>query len=94
MKSHASWSPTTTSMPSGSARVSSTAIVCGWHRSERKKHFPSAALSNARAHNVIASAAAVASSRSDALATSSPVSDITSVWKFKSASRRPWAISA
>ena len=42
---------------------------------------------------VIASAAAVASSSSEALATSSPVSSATIVWKLSSASRRPWLIS-
>ena len=71
-----------------------SAIVCGWQRSDTKKHLPSAPLSRTRAHSVIASAAAVASSRSDAFATSSPVNEITIVWKFKSASRRPCAISA
>ena len=45
--------------PSGSAFVRRNAIVCGWQRSETKKHFPSAPLSNTRAHSVIASAAAV-----------------------------------
>ncbi len=42
----------------------------------------------------IASAAAVPSSSSEALATSNAVRSITIVWKFKSASRRPCAISA
>ncbi len=42
---------------------------------------------------VIASAAAVASSSIDALATSSPVSSVTRVWKFSNASSRPWLIS-
>ena len=41
----------------------------------------------------MASAAAVASSSSDALVTSSPVSSVIRVWKFNSASRRPWLIS-
>ena len=43
---------------------------------------------------VIASAAAVASSSSEALAISRPVRSTTICWKFISASRRPWAISA
>ena len=42
----------------------------------------------------IASAAAVPSSSSDALAISRPVRSITIVWKFSSASSRPCAISA
>ena len=42
---------------------------------------------------VIASAQAVASSSSEALAISSPVRSLTMVWKFKSASRRPCEIS-
>ena len=43
---------------------------------------------------VIASAAAVASSSSDALAISIPVRSATAVWKFSSASSRPCATSA
>ena len=42
----------------------------------------------------IASAAAVASSSSEALAISMPVSSQIMVWKFSSASSRPCAISA
>jgi hypothetical protein len=42
----------------------------------------------------IASAAAVASSRSDALASGRPVRSATIVWKLSSASRRPCEISA
>jgi hypothetical protein len=42
---------------------------------------------------VMASAAAVPSSRSDALARSMPVRSATIVWKFSSASSRPWLIS-
>jgi hypothetical protein len=45
-------------------------------------------------HIAIASAAAVPSSSSDALAISSPVRSATIVWKLSSASSRPWAISA
>jgi len=41
-----------------------------------------------------ASAAAVASSSSEAEATGRPVSSVTSVWKLKSISSRPWLISA
>ena len=43
--------------------------------------------------SVIASAAAVASSSSEALARSMPVRSVTMVWKFSSASSRPWEIS-
>ena len=42
----------------------------------------------------MASAAAVPSSSSEALAISIPVRSITAVWKLSSASRRPCAISA
>ena len=41
----------------------------------------------------MASAAAVASSSSDALARSIPVRSLTMVWKLRSASRRPCEIS-
>ena len=41
----------------------------------------------------IASAAAVASSSSEALVTGSPVRSVTIVWKLSSASSRPWLIS-
>ena len=85
-------SPTTTSRPSGSARVRSTSIVCGWQ---------SAATSSVslfdftlRLASVIASAAAVASSSIEALAIARPVSSQTMVWKFTSASSRPCEISA
>ncbi len=43
--------------------------------------------------SVMASAAAVPSSSIEALATSIPVRSLTMVWKFSSASRRPWLIS-
>ena len=45
-------------------------------------------------HSVIASAAAVASSSSDAFASGSAVRSATIVWKLRSASSRPCAISA
>ena len=47
----------------------------------------------ARRTSVIASAAAVASSSTDAPATGRPVRSSTMVWKFSRASRRPWEIS-
>jgi len=45
-------------------------------------------------HMLNASAAAVASSSSEAPASGRPVSSATIVWKSSSASRRPWLISA
>jgi len=45
-------------------------------------------------HMCMASAAAVASSSSEALAMARPVRSLTMVWKFNSASNRPWEISA
>ena len=50
-------------------------------------------LASAR-HRLIASAAAVASSSSDELATGRPVRSSIIVWKLSSASRRPCEISA
>ena len=47
----------------------------------------------ARRSSVIASAAAVPSSRSEAFAVGSPVRSPTTVWKLMRASRRPWEIS-
>ena len=86
-----SGSPTITSMPSGAARVCITAMFCGWQFSSTKKAvaFDFAT----RCAMVIASAQAVASSRREALAISSPVRSETIVWKFRSASSRPWLIS-
>ena len=79
------------SMPSGSARVCITAIFCGWQASSTKN--PRALDFATRSAITIASAQAVASSRSEALATGSPVRSATIVWKFRSASSRPCAIS-
>ena len=47
----------------------------------------------ARRARVIASAAAVPSSSIEAFAVASPVRSATMVWKFSSASSRPWLIS-
>ena len=93
LKSNASTSPTTTSMSRAAARVFTTSMVCGWQWSETKKVLRSAppAIPYAIA---MASAAAVPSSRSEALATGRPVRSTTIVWKLRSASRRPCAISA
>ena len=84
-------------MPSGSARVLSTSSVCAKHESATRNcgapPVPSTRFET-RASIVIASAAAVASSSSDALATSMAVRSRTIVWKLRSASSRPCAISA
>ena len=66
-------------------------MVCGWHFGNEENV---SLRSLSRWHIVIASAAAVASSSSEALAMSRPVRSVTMVWKFSSASRRPWEISA
>ena len=55
--------------------------------------FAPAALRLARRTSVIASAAAVPSSSSEALAVGSPVRSPMTVWKVMSASSRPWEIS-
>ena len=66
-------------------------MVCGWQSRSTKK---AVALDfAARWQSAIASAAAVASSRRLAFATSSPVRSQTMVWKFSNASSRPWLIS-
>ena len=84
--------PTSTRRPSGSARVRTTSIVCGWQSSETKNR--SDLLLHERLASVIASAAAVASSSSDALLISMPVRSVIMVWKLISASMRPCEISA
>jgi hypothetical protein len=77
------------------ARASSTARVCGQVRAETRNVLRGAGRRAwTRCSSVIASPAAVASSSSDALATSIPVKSLTIVWKLRSDSRRPWAISA
>ncbi|MNO93116.1 hypothetical protein D3C76_847080 [compost metagenome] len=85
-------SPTTISIPSGSARVRSTSRVCGWQWLEAKNAWLPLFLLR-RLQKVMASAAAVASSSSEALAIGRPVRSLIRVWKFSSASRRPWEIS-
>ena len=77
-------------MPSGSARVRRTARVCGRQSVSARNTWP---LPAARRASVMASAAAVASSSSDAPATGSAVRSEIIVWKFSSASSRPWEIS-
>ncbi len=78
-------------MPSGSARVSTTEMVWGWQSASTQKM--SEVLLVTRRHMVMASAAAVPSSSSEALAISQPVSSATIVWKLTSASSRPCEIS-
>ena len=78
-------------MPIGSARVRSTAIVCGsTSASTRNAALLVLAL---RLHIAIASAAAVASSSRLAPEVGKPVRSETIVWKLSSASSRPWLIS-
>ena len=78
-------------MPIGSARVAITAKVCGCVSESTTNTFDS--LFDVRRIRVIASAAAVDSSSSEALAISKPVKSVTMVWKLISASRRPCDIS-
>ena len=92
-KANVSGSATTTRTPRASARVCTTAIVWGWQYSSTRKTGSVTEGCTARVR-CIASAAAVASSSSDALAISRPVRSETTVWKLSSASSRPWAISA
>ncbi len=83
-------SRTSRRMPAARARVSITASVCGWsQRSARKVVRPLPE----RWHIAIASAAAVASSRSEAPATGRPVMSPTMVWKLSRISSRPCEIS-
>jgi hypothetical protein len=78
-------------MPSALARAETTSMVCGWQVSEMKNTLRP---SLSRCDIVMASAAAVASSSMEAFAMSSAVNSAAIVWKFSSASRRPWEISA
>ena len=79
-------------MPIASARVRTTSIVCG-SASASTTNGPFALRLACRRTRVIASAAAVPSSSRDALEVVSPVRSETIVWKFSSASSRPWLIS-
>jgi hypothetical protein len=80
------------STPRGCARVSTTAMVCGWAPASTTKTLR--LRSCASTHMFIASAAAVASSRREALASGKPVRSPIMVWKLMRASRRPCEISA
>src|SRR3546814_10183835 len=73
-------SPTCSSMPSPPARVRSTSSVCGCMLFETKNTLDFDR--DERLARVIASAAAVASSSSEALAISMPVRSATMVWKL------------
>lgn len=79
------------STPVGSARVRSTATVCGRQSASTRK-TPSLTLPTRRESD-IASAAAVDSSSREAPEVGSPVRSATTVWKLSSASSRPWLIS-
>ncbi len=89
--SSTSRSSTRTSMPSGCARLAITAMVCG--NASASTTYTGLLLRDARRARVIASAAAVPSSSIDAFAVARPVRSVTIVWKFSSASSRPWLIS-
>ena len=80
-RSRSSTPPMTSSMPTGSALVCSTASSADACRGGRRSGW-SRPWTRRRAI-VIASAAAVASSSSEALATSRPVSSVINVWKFR-----------
>ena len=81
----------TRSMPSASARLASTALVCGNASASTRKMFE--ADFEARRASSIPSTTAVLSSSIDAFAVSSPVRSVTMVWKLISASSRPCEIS-
>ena len=87
-------SATSTSKPSASARPLTIAMVCG-RQSASRTVLPSWAALFLLARRIIstASATAVASSSSEALAIGRPTRSWTMVWKFSSASSRPWEIS-
>ena len=79
--------PTFILIPSGLALVFMTSIVCGKHCSSTKNLF--ALELETLLANAIASAAAVASSRREALEISKPVKSEIKVWKLIRASSLP-----
>ncbi|CAB4544985.1 unannotated protein [freshwater metagenome] len=81
-----------TLMPSGLARVRTTAFVCGFRCSSIRKTASSLVLEVRRA-TVMASAAAVPSSSMEALDSDKAVISQITVWKAKIASSRPCEIS-
>jgi hypothetical protein len=76
------------------ARACSTAMVCGSMRWLTSTRWRPCGAGCTRCRSAMASAAAVASSSSDALAISMPVRSAIIVWKLIKDSRRPCAISA
>jgi hypothetical protein len=74
-----------------SARVRTTAMVCGRQSASRTTLLDFAF--DTRRISMTASATAVDSSSSDAFAVVRPASSDTMVWKLRRASRRPWEIS-
>ncbi|CFR75674.1 Uncharacterised protein [Mycobacterium tuberculosis] len=80
-------SAVTISIPSGLARVASTAAV--WVNTSASTTTLFTGPRAARCIKVMASAAAVPSSSIDAFAISRPVRSVTRVWKFSKASSRP-----
>ena len=78
---------TTISKPNISARVFTTSMVCGCTSSAIKYRLD--LLLVTRLASAMASAAAVASSSKDALASSMPVKSSVNCWKFNSDSKRP-----
>ena len=78
-------------MPIASARVRTTSMVCGSESASTTKGPD--ALRFARRTSVIASAAAVPSSRSEEFEVGRPARSATTVWKLMRASSRPWEIS-
>ena len=81
----------TISIPNGTARVARIAAVAVNTSESTASRLEDPR--QARCIRVIASAAAVPSSSIEALAISSAVRSETMVWKFSSASSRPWLIS-
>jgi hypothetical protein len=81
-------------MPSGSARVFTTSIVCGWQPGAATKHCTLALA----AQHATAQGHRLGGGR--ALVEQAAIGDLqagqleTIVWKLSSASSRPWAISA
>ncbi len=72
---------TRTSIPSGSPRDRSTSIVCGQTVSATRNTLASGPFAACTRRSIVmASAAAVGSSSSEALATSMPVRSVTTVW--------------
>ncbi len=82
-------------IPCAARRVASTARLCGWRSAATATRSPSRASRAGRAARAMctASAIAVASSSSEALAISMPESSMIRVWKASRSSSLPCAIS-